>query len=124
MKKLAGVFEWRQFHCQTQTTHALKHTKGNTMKALLVAVALINAPTDQQEMMVYDLYKTDPVLAADVLDVASEVGKSRQQLQELEIEGYINNLQELEIEGYINNLKELETPKGASIKAPVNGLMF
>ncbi len=45
------------------------------MKFILsLAIALINASPAEQELMVYDLYKADPVLAVDVLDVADELG--------------------------------------------------
>ena len=40
---------------------------------LILAVALINAPAEEQELMVYDLYAADPVLAVEVLDVADEL---------------------------------------------------
>ncbi|MEO1996904.1 MAG: hypothetical protein ABGZ17_16685 [Planctomycetaceae bacterium] len=44
------------------------------MRALLIlAMALINAPAEEQELMVYDLYAADPVLAVEVLDVADQL---------------------------------------------------
>ena len=40
-----------------------------------LAIALINAPADEQELMLYDLYIADPRLAIEVLDVAEELFK-------------------------------------------------
>jgi hypothetical protein len=47
------------------------------MKAFFLALALLNAPADEQELMVYDLYDADPVLAIAVLDVADEIVSSK-----------------------------------------------
>ncbi|MEO1996903.1 MAG: hypothetical protein ABGZ17_16680 [Planctomycetaceae bacterium] len=41
---------------------------------ILIAVVLINAPADEQELMIADLYDADPRLAVEVLDVADELG--------------------------------------------------
>jgi len=47
------------------------------MKALfLIAVVLINGNADEQNEMVADLYDADPVLAADVLELADELLKA------------------------------------------------
>jgi len=38
------------------------------MKVLFLAMALLNAPADEQELMVSDLYAVDPAWAVDLLD--------------------------------------------------------
>jgi len=51
------------------------------MRALLIlAVALINAPVDEQYEMVADLCDVDPHLAVEVLDVADELGADTDEL--------------------------------------------
>ena len=50
------------------------------MNALLLALALIHAPADEQYEMVYDLYDADPRLADEVLDVADELGADTDEL--------------------------------------------
>jgi len=51
-------------------------TSRDVEDVILIAVVLINAPADKQYEMVADLYDADPVLAADILDVAEELMKA------------------------------------------------
>ena len=46
------------------------------MKAMFLALALINAPAADQELMLADLIDADPVLAVDVLDSVDELLQS------------------------------------------------
>ena len=59
-----------------QTTHSLKHAKGHTMKSLILALTLINAPVEEQDLMLADLYDADPRLAGEVLDMADDIADS------------------------------------------------
>ena len=44
------------------------------MKALLLAIALLNAAPKEQDRLILDLYDMDPRLVAEVLDVVDELG--------------------------------------------------
>lgn len=46
------------------------------MKALYLALVLINSPAEEQELMVADLVDADPRLAVEVLDVVVELHRS------------------------------------------------
>jgi len=50
------------------------------MQSLILALALINAPVEEQYEMLADLYDADPRLAYEVLDVADELGADTEEL--------------------------------------------
>ena len=50
------------------------------MQSLILALALINAPVEEQYEMLADLYDADPRLAYEVLDVADELGADTNEL--------------------------------------------
>ena len=45
------------------------------MKSLILALTLINASPEEQDLMLADMYDADPRLAYEVLDVADELGR-------------------------------------------------
>ena len=63
-----------------QTTHSLKHAKGHKMKAFFLALTLINASPEEQDLMLADMYDADPRLAYEVLDVADGLGADTDEL--------------------------------------------
>ena len=50
------------------------------MKAFFLALTLINASPQDQDLMLADLYDADPRLAYEVLDVAGELGADTEEL--------------------------------------------
>ena len=50
------------------------------MKAFFLALTLINASPQDQDLMLADLYDADPRLAYEVLDVADELGADTEEL--------------------------------------------
>ena len=50
------------------------------MKALVLVMALFNAPADEQELLLEELYQVDPVLAVDLLEVTDELARIDAQL--------------------------------------------
>ena len=50
------------------------------MKSLILALTLINASPEEQDLMLADLYDADPRLAYEVLDVADELGADTDEL--------------------------------------------